>query len=104
MTRGMAVLVGAAVAGAMALAGSSEAGINARQRRQQERIAQGVRSSEVTQREAVRLDTEQRRIRREERAFRSDGRLSPWERADLSRDLNRASRDIERQKHDRQVR
>jgi hypothetical protein len=104
MTRSNAVLVAAALAGAMAFAGPSEAGINARQRRQQERIAQGTRSGELTRREAARLEAEQRQIRREERVFRSDGRLSPWERADLNRDLNRASRDIARQRHDGQVR
>jgi hypothetical protein len=59
----------------------------------------------LTRREARRLTREQRHIRREERRYRcNDGHLGPWERRDLRRDLNRSSRHIYRQKHDRQSR
>ena len=78
------------------IAGSASAstfdpGIDYRQARQHERIAQGVRSGELTAREAARLRAEQRAIAAEERYFKRDGRLSAWERADLERDLDRAS-------------
>ncbi|PIV75922.1 MAG: hypothetical protein COW56_02375 [Rhodocyclales bacterium CG17_big_fil_post_rev_8_21_14_2_50_68_7] len=80
------------------------AGVNARQHHQQQRIEQGWRSGELTRGEARRLGGEQRMIRREERAYRTDGVLSPRERRDLNRDLNRASRHIYREKHDAQER
>jgi hypothetical protein len=87
-----------------AFAGTFDPGIDYRQARQHERIVQGIRSGELTAREANRLIAEQRAIAAEERYFKRDGRLSSWERAVLERDLDRASRDIYRQKHDAQTR
>jgi hypothetical protein len=86
----------------VAQAGHRDPGVNARQANQQARIAQGARSGELTKHEAHRLEREQRGIAREERREKADGRLSTRERADLHRDLNAASRDIYRQKHDAQ--
>ena len=80
------------------------AGVNGRQYREQHRIREGVRSGELTRREAGRLEAEQARIRVDERFARRDGYISPRERARLDRDLDRASRDIYRQKHDGQDR
>jgi hypothetical protein len=78
--------------------------INVRQRRQQERIRRGFRSEELTRREALRLRAEQARIRRFEARARSDGRFSCRERRRANRLLDRANRDIYRQRHDRQDR
>jgi hypothetical protein len=91
---------------ALALAGTAAAGtIDQRERNERARIAQGVRSGALTQREAARLSLEQARIRAEERRFRhDDGRLGLRERARLQHDLERANRNIERQKHDGQTR
>lgn len=97
-----ASLILAGTAGAAAADGA--AGVNARQHRQHHRIEHGVRSGELTRRETARLAAEQRAIRAEERRYRADGTLTPAERADLRRDLDRASRDIHRQKHDAQDR
>ena len=80
------------------------AGVNGRQYREQHRIREGIRSGELTRREAGRLEAEQARIRVDERFARRDGYISPRERARLDRDLDRASRDIYRQKHDGQDR
>ncbi len=79
-------------------------GVNKRQRNQKKRIVQGMRSGELTAREAGRLRKEQAKIRREERRFKSDGMLTERERVKLHRDLNRSSKHIYRQKHDRQHR
>ena len=80
-------------------------GINARQHREQARIRQGIRSGELTRREAARLEAEQARIRVDEAyARRSGGEFTARERARIQRELNRASRDIYRQKHDAQDR
>lgn len=78
--------------------------VNARQHHQRARIHQGVRSGELTRREAGRLAREQRDIRRLEREYKSDGVLTGAERRDLHREQNGASRDIYKQKHDEQTR
>lgn len=80
-------------------------GINTRQHNEQGRIRQGVRSGELTRREAARLEAEQARIRvNEAYARRSGGEFTAQERARVQRQLNRASKDIYRQKHDGQDR
>lgn len=80
--------------------GARDPGVNVRQHRQHERIHQGVRSGELTRHEARGLRREQRAIRKEAREYKSDGKLTRDERRDLHRDLDRASRDIYREKHD----
>jgi hypothetical protein len=83
----------------------SMAGINRREYREQQRINQGIRSGELTRREADRLEAGMARIRTDERFARmSGGGISPAERARLDRELNRESRAIYRQKHDGQYR
>src|SRR5687767_5910426 len=88
------------------LSATANAGvINRREHRQAHRIAQGVRSSELTARETGRLLAEQAYIRIEEARYRrSGGGIGPREWLDLQRDLNRASRHIYRQRHDGQHR
>jgi hypothetical protein len=79
--------------------------INDRQRNQQQRIRQGIRSGELTRREAYRVQSRQARIGvREAYARRSGGEFTLRERARIQRQLNRSSRGIYRQKHDRQDR
>jgi hypothetical protein len=93
------------VAGLLAIPAADARTIDGREHRQHERIRQGVRSGELTQREAARLRGEQAGLRAEERRYRATGGgLSGWERRDLQRDLDRSSRDIYRQKHDGQSR
>ena len=78
--------------------------IDRRQHQQQQRIVQGLRSGELTRHEANRLFSEQRDLRRQERAFRSDGVLSPWERGEMREDLSSAGRHIYNETHDAQRR
>ncbi|HYR89248.1 MAG TPA: hypothetical protein VE422_34545 [Terriglobia bacterium] len=80
------------------------ASINKREHNEQVRIRQGIRSGEVTRAEARRLEAEQARIRVDERFARADGNLTLKERHALQKELNKASRDIYHQKHDRQDR
>jgi Skp family chaperone for outer membrane proteins len=77
--------------------------VNARQRTQQGRIGEGVKSGQLTGREAVKLEREERAVRTEERAYKADGKLTPAERKDLNQDLNKVSRDIYKEKHDAQA-
>ena len=87
-----------------AAAGTRDPGVNARQHNQHDRIAQGVRSGELTRDEANALRTRDRSIRQEERHYKSDGMLTRDERKDLHRDLNAASRSIYGEKHDAETR
>jgi len=80
-------------------------GVNARERHQQQRIRQGIRSGELTGVEAARLERQQARIRvNEALARRSGGEFTLRERARIQHQLDRANRNIYRQKHDRQDR
>lgn len=79
--------------------------INRRQVRQQRRIRRGYWSGRLTRRETVRLERRERRTNRMERRFRRSGGGLNWrERRRLNRSLNRNSRQIWRQKRDRQRR
>jgi hypothetical protein len=70
-----------------------------RQHRQQRRIGQGLRSGELTTRETLRLERNEREIQRDKREAKSDGRVTARERVQLHRELNRSSRHIYRAKH-----
>src|SRR5438874_598858 len=74
-------------------------GINSRQYNQEIRIQQGVRSGELTPAEAARLQQQQIRIQFLEKQLKSDRNLTPAERARIRVELNEASRNIYRAKH-----
>jgi hypothetical protein len=90
-------------AGTAAMAGPPRH-VNAREYHQQQRIFHGVRGDELTRREFGRLEAQQAGIRVYERRARSDGDLSFRERRRLANMLDRSSRNIYRQTHDRQDR
>ena len=68
------------------------------------RIRQGVRSGELTPRERAGLKMKEARVRRDERAARANGVVTPAERRNINRDKRSLNRSIYRQKHDAQVR
>jgi len=69
--------------------------INCRQENQQDRIAQGINHGSLTAAEAARLEQQEARINRQEARFRLSGDgLSPRERLQIDRELNRESRNI----------
>lgn len=95
----------ACLIGVMASATPALAGINQRQANQHQRISQGAASGSLTVREAHRLRAQQRHIARYEARSRADGPgLTRRERANIAAMQNQASRNIHRQKHDRQNR
>ena len=98
------ILMGALViaAGGAALAQPATQRIDQREANQEKRIQQGVKSGELTPREATRLQAEQGRIERAEQRAKADGKVTPQERAKLTRMQDHASRDIAREKHDKQ--
>jgi len=80
--------------------------VGQRQRNQQERIAQGVKSGQLTPRETARLEGREAAIHKEVHNDRvaNGGKLTPAEKAKVNRQENRTSRAIYRQKHDAQHR
>lgn len=77
--------------------------IDARRAEEAARIRQGRASGELTLTEKWRLQSEQRRIAEMERNALRDGHIDRYEQREINRALNRASRDIYREKHDGQV-
>jgi len=75
-----------------------------RQVAQQARIRQGVENGELTRREAVKLEQQQRKIQHDKKEAKADGVVTPEERAKLHREQRKAGADIYRQKHDVQKR
>ena len=98
----VAILGTALCAGVLPLTAAA-APINRREHREQVRIHQGIRSGELTRQEARRLEAQQAKIRIDERLARRNG-VTAKERTRLQKELDRASNNIRRQKHDNQDR
>ena len=73
--------------------------VTKRQLKQQARIEQGAKSGELTAGETKRLELQQAKIQADKRKAKSDGTVTPAERAKLAREQNRANRKIYRLKH-----
>ncbi len=97
-TLSMVGVIGIMAAGT-ALAGINDPVIQQREANQEARIDQGIRSGQLTPKEAGRLEAQQTRIQQREERMKSDGRLTAGERKRLTRQQNRASRNIYRLKH-----
>lgn len=69
-------------------------------RHQKVRIAQGIRSGDITKREAHYLAKEQREIKKDVRRAKSDdGKIGPRERIHIRKDQRKAKRHIYRARH-----
>jgi hypothetical protein len=84
---------------------ASAAEVDRRERHQQHRIAQGVKSGQLTARETAHIEHREARINREIRHDRKEngGSLTPAEKAKVNRQQNRVSRQIYRDKHNRRT-
>jgi hypothetical protein len=102
MFRKIAVALLLTAVAAPALAGTPR--LNAREHNQRQRIAQGVRSGELTRPEARRLVHGEIGLHRAERYAKADGVVSRAERYRLESKADRMSGRIYRQKHDPQSR
>ncbi len=78
--------------------------IDQRQANQAQRIDKGIARGQLNQREAARLDRQQEHINRMEDRAKSDGVVTGKERARIGAAQDRTSRNIAREKHDRQGR
>jgi hypothetical protein len=86
-------------AGALYAGPTDDPGIQKREQNQERRIEQGVKSGQLTPGEAGRLERQQAKIQQDEARMKSDGKLTKKERAKLTREQNRASKNIYRKKH-----
>ena len=93
-----AALIALAVPAAYAQNGAT---INDRKENQQDRIAQGVNSGQLTPHETANLETKESVMNKEEHHMRADdnGKLTPADRARLKRQQNHLSRQIYNKKH-----
>ena len=78
--------------------------VTERQVNQQRRINQGVKSGELTRREAGKLQAQQAKVQRTKTKAKADGVVTQGERAKIHHQQNAASRNIYKQKHDGQKR
>ena len=86
----------------MAYGQAETPGIDERQANQEQRIDQGITSGQLTPHEMNRLDKQQQHINTMENKAKSDGVVTKKERTRLHAAQDRASRNIFREKHDRQ--
>jgi hypothetical protein len=105
-----AVVVGlmlpvAAQNGATSAAAPPPGTIHQRKENQQHRIAQGVKSGQLTAGETAHLEKREARINKEVHNERvaNGGKLTAAERRQVNRQQNRVSRDIYRKKHNARV-
>lgn len=77
-------------------------GVDKRQANQQQRIEQGVKSGELTAKEAARLEKGQERVQAMEDKAKADGKVTAKERERLQHAESQQSQKIFREKHDRQ--
>ena len=79
--------------------------IQERRENQQDRIAQGVRSGQLTAGETARLEGKEAKLNQEVRTERqaNGGTLTPQERRQVNRQQNRLSRQIYKDKHNQRT-
>jgi hypothetical protein len=102
MFRKIVCAIALAAAAAPALAGTPR--LDAREHNQRDRLAQGLRSGELTRPETRRLARGEIGLHRAERYAKSDGVVTRAERCRLDNRADRMSTRIYRQKHDPQSR
>ncbi len=86
--------------------GRNDTNINQRKNAQQQRIANGVSSGQMTAGETSRVERQERGINREERGMRAqdNGHLTSQDRKTIHHQQNQESRRIYRDKHNARVR
>ena len=84
---------------------AKEGKIKERKENQQKRIAQGVKSGQLTPHETARIENNESKINKEVRQDRkaNGGNLTNKEKAQVNRQQNRVSKEIDNQKHDSQT-
>ncbi|MBO0862314.1 MAG: TerB family tellurite resistance protein [Chloracidobacterium sp.] len=78
-------------------------GINAREQRQQNRVANGLKNKSLTAGETAHIERDEAKIRRDQARAKADGVVTSREKARLNRELNHTNREIRRDKHNNKV-
>ncbi|MDB5808869.1 MAG: hypothetical protein JWN94_991 [Betaproteobacteria bacterium] len=99
--KGIVLAITLAFAGS-AFAQTATPNIDKRQANQERRIDQGVKSGELTTKEANRLEKREAKLQSDKEKAKADGVVTKKERAKLQHEANRDSKAIYRQKHDAQ--
>ena len=89
---------------AISIAQTTNRNITSTQVNQQKRIKQGVKNKQLTKKEAKSLEAQQKKIKVEKKIAKSDGKITPREKKIIKHDQKRASKNIYREKHDKQNR
>jgi hypothetical protein len=76
--------------------------IDQRQENQEKRIEQGIKSGELTKKEAARLEKGQAHVQKMENKAMADGKMTKKEKAHIEHAQNKQSKKIHREKHDQQ--
>jgi len=77
--------------------------IDQRQANQERRIEQGEKSGQLTKKEAKRLDKGQAHVQKMENKAVADGKVTAKERERIEKAQNHQSREIYKEKHDKQT-
>lgn len=101
--KGIAIAITLVFAGS-AYAETATPNLDKRQANQEKRIEQGVKSGELTKKEAARLEKREAKLEANKQKAKADGVVTKKERAKLQHEANRDSKAIYRQKHDAQKR
>jgi hypothetical protein len=86
-----------------ALAQTGTPKLDAREAKQQERIANGAANGQLTAKETQNLEKHEAKLNADEAAAKSDGVVTAKEHRQLKREANRDSRRIARKKHNEKV-
>ena len=92
------------ILGAFFSTASAQQNIKQKGRHERHRIAQGVRSGELTKAETANLAKGQKEIHQEVKAAKADGVVTRAERKDIKQDQRQQSRKIYRKKHNNRER
>jgi hypothetical protein len=100
------LIISTLIVATTAIAGLQASEIGNRENNQQNRIAQGIRSGQLTARETSHLESREANLNREvaRDRFRNDGHLTNGEKAQINHQQNSISRNIYRDKHNAFVR
>jgi hypothetical protein len=100
------LIISGLIVGTMAVTGLQGSEVGNREVYQQDRIAQGVRSGQLTARETARLENKEANVNREiaRDRFQKGGYLTNPEKGRINHQQNEMSRDIYRDKHNAFVR
>ncbi len=94
----------AIVMGAFITSASAQQTIHQKSKHERHRIAQGVKSGELTKAETANLVKGQKEVHQEVKAAKADGVVTKDERKDIKQDQRQQSRKIYRKKHNNRER